>query len=94
MSEKFKFPKSLLDQINECSNGGFLLFNYNSNGTPEVYFTSDSDMHTLALISHAEGYIKACKIQHEEIAMGSIQESFTEEDPPEEESWRDDAEEE
>ena len=90
MSEKFKFPKSLLSQVNECSNGGFVLFTFNAEGTPEVYFTSDSDMHTIALISHAEGYIRACKTQQEEIVMGSIQEDWTEEEPPEEESWKED----
>lgn len=75
MNEDFKFPQAILKQINECSNGGFMLFNFNAKGTPEVYFHSDSDLHTIALLSHAENYVKAAKLTHQEICLNSIQES-------------------
>ena len=73
MSEDFKFPAAILKQINECSNGGFLLFNFNAAGSPEVYFHSDSDLHTIALLSHAENYTKAAKMTHQEICLNSIE---------------------
>lgn len=96
--ENFKFPRSLLQQINECSNGGFVLFNFNSTGNPEVYFHSDSDLHTIALLSHAENYVQAAKASHQQICLDSIEgseimgdiEDFDDDDDVE--SWRKDNE--
>jgi hypothetical protein len=94
---KFKIPQSLLHQLNECSRGGFLLFNFDEAGTPQVYMIADSDMHSLALVSHAEGYIDAAKSNHIQMASDSLKsfEENGEEDFPDEndENWLDDLDE-
>jgi len=91
---KFKIPRSLLHQLNECSKGGFLLFNFDEDGTPQVYMIADSDMHSLAMIAHAEGYIEAAKSNHIQIASDSISASMedNEEESPEDD-WLDDLDE-
>jgi len=47
--KKFKFPKELLEQINECSFGGFLLFNFNEDGEFQTFGMFDSKIHAQAM---------------------------------------------
>tara|TARA_Y100001951_G_C11248215_1_gene244731 strand:+ start:93 stop:374 length:282 start_codon:yes stop_codon:yes gene_type:complete len=91
---KFKIPRSLLHQLNECSSGGFLLFNFDEDGTPQVYMIADSDMHSLALVSHAEGYVDAAKSNHVQLASDSLKSSLEEnEEEFPEDDWLDDLDE-
>ena len=52
----FQVPDLLLNQLNECSNGGFVLFMLDDSGSPRIYKTYDSDMHALALDSFVQKY--------------------------------------
>lgn len=46
-------PRQALDQLNEYTAGGFVLFYFNSeDGTPEQVMTFDSPAHCLALQKH------------------------------------------
>lgn len=54
--EKFVFPKSVLEQINECSNGGFILFNFDIDRNPQIFSNFDDSMSALAL----QNYIDIC----------------------------------
>lgn len=46
-------PRQILDQLNEHTTGGFVLFYFNSeDGTPEQVMTFDSPAHCLALQKH------------------------------------------
>ena len=96
MSRDFKFPAALLKQINECSNGGYLLFNFDADGKPGVFFQSDSDLHTIAIMAHAETYIMAAKAAHEDVCIQSMQnpididdlDEFNDEDDDSDELWQ------
>jgi len=56
---KFEFPKKLLTQINECSNGGFILFNVDSDGLPQAYSEFDNPMAAMALQYYIDNWTKA-----------------------------------
>ena len=48
--KKFNFPNNLLKQLDECSYGGFILFNFNSKGDPQVFTKFDNQMNAMALL--------------------------------------------
>ena len=48
--KKFNFPESLLKQIDECSYGGYILFNFSSKGEPQVYTKFDNQINAMALL--------------------------------------------
>lgn len=50
------FPKAVLEQINECSNGGFILFNFDIDRNPQIFSNFDDSMSALAL----QNYIDIC----------------------------------
>ena len=52
----FKFPKSILAQINECSKGGFILFTLNDEGDPIVHSCFDDSTAALALQYYAKNW--------------------------------------
>ncbi len=49
----FKFPKGLLNQIDECSPRGFILFYIDSKGSPQLNARFCSHVEEIALRSHA-----------------------------------------
>lgn len=46
----FKIPDSLLKQIDECSFGGYILFNFSSKGEPQVFTKFDNQINAMALL--------------------------------------------
>ena len=48
--KKFNFPESLLKQIDECSFGGYILFNFSNKGEPQVYTKFDNQINAMALL--------------------------------------------
>ena len=48
--KKFNFPESVLKQIDECSFGGYILFNFSSKGEPQVYTKFDNQINAMALL--------------------------------------------
>ena len=48
--KKFNFPNNLLKQLDECSLGGYILFNFNSKGDPQVFTKFDNQMNAMALL--------------------------------------------
>ena len=49
-NKKFNFPNNLLKQLDECSFGGYILFNFNSKGEPQVFTKFDNQMNAMALL--------------------------------------------
>ena len=49
MEKNFKFPPQILENINECSNGGYVLFNFDDQGRPKVFSSADTPMCAMAL---------------------------------------------
>lgn len=48
--KNFNFPSQLLKQLDECSFGGYVLFNFNSDGDPQVFTKFDNQMNAMALL--------------------------------------------
>ena len=46
----FKMPDSLLKQIDECSFGGYVMFNFSANGEPQVFTKFDNQINAMALL--------------------------------------------
>ena len=42
--KKFKFPEEILTKINECSYGGFLLFNFDEDGEVQTFGSFDDKL--------------------------------------------------
>ena len=45
----FELPNELLERINECSYGGFVLFCFDDKGEPDVYSMVDNNVNATAL---------------------------------------------
>lgn len=55
--KKFNFPSNLLKQLDECSFGGYILFNFNEKGSPQVYTKFDNQMNAMALLYYLGSWI-------------------------------------
>jgi hypothetical protein len=50
-----RIPESLLDQLSEWSCGGFMLFNFDEDGNPQVYSKAEDERNAMSLqylVSH------------------------------------------
>jgi hypothetical protein len=70
--KKFVFPKQLLRQINECSNGGFVLFRLNNEGIPEIFSNFDDYPSAMALNYYISNWAKAIEAYNIEKTIESI----------------------
>ena len=73
--KEFKFPEQVLNQINECSNGGYVLFNFDSKGTPQVFSQVDDVSNAMALQLHIQNWSKALEAYNLETAMEQFAET-------------------
>lgn len=48
--KSFKIPDALLRQIDECSFGGYILFNFSNKGEPQVFTKFDNQINAMALL--------------------------------------------
>jgi len=90
--EPFKIPPSLLAQINECSNGGYVLFTFNSAGQPVVHSNFDTPMNAMALEYYINHYIKTLEVMNLETSVDFFSEEFEieEEEEIDEPEWPED----
>ena len=55
MTQGTRIPESLLDQLSEWSCGGFMLFNFDEDGNPQVYSKAEDERNAMSLqylVSH------------------------------------------
>lgn len=57
--KKFEFPLAILKQVDECSNGGFVLFTFDSQNNPSVFYKFDNTMSAYAIQANIENWIGA-----------------------------------
>jgi hypothetical protein len=50
--KEFEFPKDILEKINECSFGGFILFNFDKHGDPQTFIKFDDKIAFKAMESY------------------------------------------
>ena len=81
--KNFEFPQKILDQINECSNGGFILFTIDEDGTPVAHSQCDTMTQLLALQSYVGTWSKTMEEMSVESLVASIIPEETDDDDSE-----------
>ncbi len=82
-NKKFKFPDEILNRVNECSNGGYVLFSINSEGLPEVFSEFDDPTKAMALQYYIDNWTKAIESLNLEMTAKCIIDADTDEEEPE-----------
>lgn len=78
--KKFTFPKPLLRQINECSNGGFILFRFDESGMPRMHNNFDSAQSAMAMQYFINNWSKSVEAFNIEISISAMQEEINGDD--------------
>jgi hypothetical protein len=78
--DNFVFPKQLLNQVEECSNGGFVLFTFNEAGQPQVFTRCDNVAMALALQNQISNWSSALQAYNIEAAVAQFEKGNTEEE--------------
>lgn len=78
--KKFKVPDSLLKQIDECSFGGYILFNFSANGEPQVFTKFDNQINAMALLYYANMWSQSIDQLNLEATTDLIARKNTEDD--------------
>lgn len=68
----FSIPAKFLNQLNEFTNGGFILFTFDESGSPKVYSQFDSDTHALGLFAFLNFYANSMNEIHQNTVTGTI----------------------
>jgi len=58
MEESFTLPSSMINQLNEFSYGGFLLFCFDEAGSPRFYAQFDNELNMMALQKASEYWLE------------------------------------
>lgn len=66
------FPKSLLEALNENSFGGFILFNFNAEGDPQVMTKFDNQLNAMALQQYVNYWAEAINSLNIECTIQNI----------------------
>jgi hypothetical protein len=78
--KKFNFPESLLKQIDECSFGGYILFNFSNKGEPQVYTKFDNQINAMALLYYVNTWSQSIDQLNLEATTDQIAKKNLEED--------------
>ena len=78
--QPFIIPDVTLNQLNEFSNGGFILFYFNAEGYPEVYTKFDNPMHAMALQYYVEHWTEAIEAVNLDASVDAIKQEDNEEE--------------
>ncbi len=66
------FPKQLLEALNENSFGGFILFNFNSEGDPQVMTKFDNQLNAMGLQQYVNYWAEAINTLNIDCTIKSI----------------------
>ena len=78
--KKFKVPDSLLKQIDECSFGGYIMFNFSSKGEPQVFTKFDNQINAMALLYYVNTWSQSIDQLNLEATTDLIARKNSEED--------------
>jgi len=70
--KKFRFPDKLLRELDECSYGGFVLFNFNVDGDPEVHSNFDDSVNAMALQQYVRNWNNAVESVNLEMTVDAL----------------------
>ena len=83
-NKEFSFPESILNQIDECSQGGFLLFTFDKNGMPEVRSKFDNPQNAMAMHYYIINWLNAVEQINLENTIQNIKTASEDDDDDEE----------
>ena len=66
------FPKQLLEALNENSFGGFILFNFNAEGDPQVLTKFDNQLNAMGLQQYVNYWAEAINTINIDCTIKSI----------------------
>ena len=76
--KRFDIPPALLEQLNEFSYGGFLLFTFDNLGSPRYYAQFDNELNMMALQKASEYWLEGVH----DINSDTIKAQLCGEEPP------------
>ena len=76
----FVIPEATINQLNEFSNGGLILFYFNAEGYPEVYTKYDNPLHAMALQYYVEHWASAIETANLDASVDAIKQEDDEEE--------------
>lgn len=68
----FQLPESILKQLNEFSQGGYILFRVNDDGNPEVYVQFDNMINAVGLTRYAASWANSIDQLNENAVMEGL----------------------
>ena len=78
--KNFKVPESLLKQIDECSFGGYIMFNFSNKGEPQVFTKFDNQINAMALLYYVNTWSQSIDQLNLEATTDLIARKNSEED--------------
>ena len=75
-----RIPESLLDQLSECSCGGFMLFNFDENGNPQVYSKAEDERNAMSLQYLVSHWSEAMETMNSDSFTSNLNQAFKDED--------------
>ena len=75
-----RIPDSLLDQLSEWSCGGFMLFNFDENGNPQVYSKAEDERNAMSLQYLVSHWSEAMETMNSDSFTSNLNQAFKDED--------------
>ena len=76
VSEENRIPDILLDQLSEWSCGGFMLFNFDEKGNPQVYSKAEDEMNAMSLQYFVSHWSNAMETMNSDSFMNNLNTVF------------------
>ena len=85
INESHRIPDIILDQLSEWSCGGFMLFNFDENGNPQVYSKAEDERNAMSLQYLVSHWSDAMEDMNSNSFVINLNDAFREEHEEEEE---------
>jgi hypothetical protein len=85
INKEQRMPDIILDQISEWSCGGFMLFNFDEDGNPQVYSKAEDERNAMAMQYLVGHWAEAMEDMNADGFKKNLNDVFSEEEHEEEE---------
>ena len=85
INDENRVPNIILDQISEWSCGGFMLFNFDEDGNPQVYSKSEDERNAMSLQYLVSHWADAMENMNSDSFIKNLNDAFNPETEEEEE---------
>ena len=75
-----RIPDILLDQLSEWSCGGFMLFNFDEDGNPQVYSKAEDERNAMSLQYLVSHWSEAMETMNSDSFTSNLNQAFKDED--------------